>query len=825
MQEPHPGELTGPLAVGADADEALAHVLTETAAQVVARGAEDLPLHTLLLADGSTVDLTTGVNPWARTDDDRPLQMWTVGRIHLDPGPLTPAGSRFLTDLMSALQDAGAGPLPLSQWLAQRATLDPRTHKISESGVARPHDSGGDVRVWDAGRGWVAASAAGGLARVVDEGLVAADEYAAWTTEPTAAEVLTQAAFLAEVVLEESLGAEVSAALQAGTPEYAAAVEARARQRTDLVEAAAEWAVVSVPPALALFLRSGVQVLAVSRGRLLVELDGGALAVVAVATAEAQALPGSRPGLIQAGTTADIGRFRNELDVAEEFQLARQLTGQLQQGAVRHFRVQGVLAGQDFVGTRVTEFEVLQPAHDVPGMLRPRVDPQRYVDPGPGAREAMARALAGWTPASTTDAIQNALRWLPFVNPHVHAFPAGSRMPWSNNCGDCSRAVADLVQGRDARTAFGDNAARVGWDLLRHGSTDPGELREMFTWAGTTPRWHDRGTQAPVAAYTTDSYARIGQLLAGEPAGTAAIVLVNWADDAGTTKGGHWFNAVVTEQGVQWVDGQTAQHRSWPPPYRRSVDGVQADSPINGWSVITRAQGSDTWLDLDPGGAQPTGTTANQQHDGESSLPTGEELPGGGAGGPPAARATGRWAADRGPTGLSRGVVDPTFATRMANATGWWPDDEDELPGIRASVHREAWTDGRGMTSSATVTVRSPGGQELPLSVRWIERADGPPVLVLSEVAGQPFWWGAPDAVLQAVDRAFAALRPDPGGWGAAVVLGQRHAPDGSTGLARFDLDLDAARSPRFSGPSRALSPAETAGATRALRLDVPFIG
>jgi hypothetical protein len=547
----------------------------------------------LLLADGSSIRVSTGDNPWATPEPDRPLQMWTVGAVHLDDGPLTPAASAFLVDLSAALHDEVDHPGPSAEWLSQRATLDPRTHQITERGVARPRDDGDDVRVWDAAQGWVDARRAGGLARVLDEGLVPAGDYASWSAEPLAGEVLQQAARVT-TELHRSRMAE----LHPGAPLDATSV-ARVEQRNTLRRAAADWAATTVTPALALFLDSPVRAVALSSDRLLVELDGGQLAVVAVGVAENDALAGSRPGLQQVGTTADLGQLRNELaelaTTEQQRAVVHAVTHDLQQGAIRYFRVQGVVTDDGFVGSRVTEFEVDQPAQDRVGVLRTQVEPHRHVDPGLTTREAMARAVGGWTPTSVTDAIENAVRWLPFVNPMHGAFPSTSRMPWSNNCGDCSRAVADLAQGRDARAAFGDNGARV-LDSWTYWGTDPGELDEMWRWAGTVPGWHGRPESSSTAAFTADAHTRIGEALTARPQGTVAIVLVNWADEHGRTTGGHWFTAAVTEHGVEWIDGQSAENHAWPPRYPKSY---------NGFSVLTRAQDSVAWADLFPEDTEP----------------------------------------------------------------------------------------------------------------------------------------------------------------------------------------------------------------------------
>ena len=654
---PPAAQLTGPLAVGADTASALRHVLAESSTWVLWAGYDgSLAGQAILLADGSSIRVSTGDNPWATPEPDRPLQMWTVGAVHLDDGPLTPAASAFLVDLSTALQEAEVGhPGPSSEWLSQRATLDPRTYEISERGVARPRDGGDDVRVWDAAQGWVDARRAGGLARVVDEGLVPAGDYASWSAEPLAGAVLEQAA---------RVGAEVH---RSRVVELNLDAAARAEQRNALRVRSAAWAATTVTPALALFLDSSVRAVASAGDRLLVELDNGRLAVVAVAAAENDALAGSRPGLQQAGSTADIGRLRNELaelaETQEQLGVVHALTHDLQEGAVRHFRVQGVLVDDGFVGTRVTEFEVVRPAPDVVGAVRAGVEPHRYVDPGLATREAMDRAVTGWTPTSVTEAIDSAHRWLPFVNPLHLAFPVTPGMPYANNCGDCSRAVADLVQGRDARTAYGDNGARVLDSWTRWGA-DPGELQEMWRWAGTVPGWHGRPASATSVRFTADANARIAEALSARPEGTVAIVLVNWSGEHGQTLGGHWFTAAVTERGVEWIDGQTAEHHAWPPLYAR---------PYNGFSVLVRAQGSPTWIDLFPGSVDPP------------------------VAGPQVGAGT--------PGDVLRRPLDPTLATRIANATGDWPDEEF------APVAPQPWQQSAGTTPTAGVPESSRSAQ------------------------------------------------------------------------------------------------------------------
>jgi hypothetical protein len=59
-----------------------------------------------------------------------------------------------------------------------------------------------------------------------------------------------------------------------------------------------------------------------------------------------------------------------------------------------------------------------------------------------------------------------------------------------------------------------------------------------------------------------------------------AIVGVDWApetiDGVEFDRGGHWFNAQVTEDGLKWADAQDATYQDWPPSYVDDVKTVES---------------------------------------------------------------------------------------------------------------------------------------------------------------------------------------------------------------------------------------------------------
>lgn len=194
------------------------------------------------------------------------------------------------------------------------------------------------------------------------------------------------------------------------------------------------------------------------------------------------------------------------------------------------------------------------------GRPRNEVEPGRYLDPGDDVRESLSNAhdRAG---------AENYADWIDRVNPNYERFPdySTAAIPWRENCGDCSRAFADSYQDIAVRPAWGD-ARKIDGDLR------PGEYDEMWEWAGTRP---DRRLVNPgqegVSEFTQDAWRRTEAAIKDLPPGTVVIVGVDWeSPDPSVPRdeaGGHWFNAVVTERGVQWVDAQSHETTDWPPPY------------------------------------------------------------------------------------------------------------------------------------------------------------------------------------------------------------------------------------------------------------------
>lgn len=156
--------------------------------------------------------------------------------------------------------------------------------------------------------------------------------------------------------------------------------------------------------------------------------------------------------------------------------------------------------------------------------------------------------------------------WLDRVNPR---FPDGA--DWTNNCGPCSRAFADSFQGVEVRVAPGDT--------LR------GELSEMYSWAGVTPMSLRAGDAEKVAEFTTGAWDKVAAGAKDLPDGSTLIVGVDWEKG-----GGHWFNAVVQDGELKWVDAQTGTTHGWPPTYSSDIVGID---------VIHRPTGADPWKGMD----------------------------------------------------------------------------------------------------------------------------------------------------------------------------------------------------------------------------------
>jgi hypothetical protein len=201
-------------------------------------------------------------------------------------------------------------------------------------------------------------------------------------------------------------------------------------------------------------------------------------------------------------------------------------------------------------------------AEDLVGRPRNEVEPHRYIAPG----EEIQRRLEEHRSTAAADEFRE---WVPQINPKYSEFPSyrPEAIPWTNNCGDCSRRFADAYQGLDVHAAYGD------------GKAGPGEVGEMWEWAGVRPV--DRARVRPGESheeFTAAAWDKLGRSLEGQPVGTVAIVGVDWHDPRRPDgrAGGHWFNAVRTSDGVKWVDAQSGEWSDWPPGYRTQIWQMEA---------------------------------------------------------------------------------------------------------------------------------------------------------------------------------------------------------------------------------------------------------
>lgn len=186
-----------------------------------------------------------------------------------------------------------------------------------------------------------------------------------------------------------------------------------------------------------------------------------------------------------------------------------------------------------------------------------RLDP-RYIRPTPTDARLLDEALAG-----NLDDIGS---WLERVNPRY-----ADGADWQNNCGPCSRAFADTFQGVEPRVAPGD--------------LNRGESWEMHDWAGVTPTTVHAPDPAKLTEFTQDSWAKVAANAQGLPDGSTLIIGVDWEGGQG-----HWFNAVVQNGQVKWVDAQIAETLPWPPTYGTNITGID---------VVYRPTGADPWKELD----------------------------------------------------------------------------------------------------------------------------------------------------------------------------------------------------------------------------------
>lgn len=186
-----------------------------------------------------------------------------------------------------------------------------------------------------------------------------------------------------------------------------------------------------------------------------------------------------------------------------------------------------------------------------------RVDP-RYIRPTPTDARLLDEALA--------NGVDDIGRWLENVNPR---YTSGAE--WQNNCGPCSRAFADTFQGVETRVAPGDVRLGESW--------------EMHDWAGAQPTTLHVPSGMSTADFTRHAWQQVADGAAGLPDGTTLIVGVDWE-----TRGGHWFNAVVQNGQLKWVDAQTGAFRDWPPAYTGGIKAIDA---------IQRPTGADPWKEID----------------------------------------------------------------------------------------------------------------------------------------------------------------------------------------------------------------------------------
>lgn len=150
---------------------------------------------------------------------------------------------------------------------------------------------------------------------------------------------------------------------------------------------------------------------------------------------------------------------------------------------------------------------------------------------------------------------------------------------YANNCGPVSRAFADTFHGVETRVAPGD--------------VNLGEFAEMRGATNTNPvaLTFDAAVHADTAEFSGQAYDAVTTAAANLPDGTAMIVGVDW--DGG---GGHWFNAIVENGNLKWVDGQSGNFTDWPPGYGSNITTID---------VVHRPDGSTAWSELDLGGGTP----------------------------------------------------------------------------------------------------------------------------------------------------------------------------------------------------------------------------
>ncbi len=127
--------------------------------------------------------------------------------------------------------------------------------------------------------------------------------------------------------------------------------------------------------------------------------------------------------------------------------------------------------------------------------------------------------------------------WLTDINPNYDPFDYES--PYSNNCGSCSLAVYQRLEGIDDSSVA--SAENIGYN------------HEMNAITGM-----EQVSMSP---------SEIEQRLLEQGDGSHAIIGVDRAEGPG-----HWFNAACMNGKVVAIDGQTGEITDWPPDYGNVVN-------------------------------------------------------------------------------------------------------------------------------------------------------------------------------------------------------------------------------------------------------------
>lgn len=126
--------------------------------------------------------------------------------------------------------------------------------------------------------------------------------------------------------------------------------------------------------------------------------------------------------------------------------------------------------------------------------------------------------------------------WIDDINPNYNPYDLNEN--YENNCGSCSFAVFNRLEGNDNVTATENN---IGYN------------EQMEDITGLT---QESMSPTEIEDYLTD----LG-------AGAHGIVGIDRAQGPG-----HWFNAYFDGEEVYAIDGQTGEVQNWPPDYGNVVN-------------------------------------------------------------------------------------------------------------------------------------------------------------------------------------------------------------------------------------------------------------